>query len=63
MVSGSTSCAQGVILREAVGVVSLITPFNGPTFVSFTKLVAALAAGCTTVLKPSRVKGGGLVIG
>jgi betaine-aldehyde dehydrogenase len=31
----------------------LITPFNGPTFVSFLKLVPALAAGCTIVLKPS----------
>jgi acyl-CoA reductase-like NAD-dependent aldehyde dehydrogenase len=51
--SGSTSFSQGVILREPVGVASLITPFNGPTFVGFMKLVAALAAGCTTVLKPS----------
>jgi acyl-CoA reductase-like NAD-dependent aldehyde dehydrogenase len=52
-VSGSASFSQGVILREPVGVASLITPFNGPTFVSFMKLVPALAAGCTVVLKPS----------
>ena len=31
----------------------MIAPFNGPTFVSFLKLVPALAAGCTVVLKPS----------
>jgi acyl-CoA reductase-like NAD-dependent aldehyde dehydrogenase len=52
-VAGAPSLAQGVILREPVGVASLIVPFNGPTFVSFLKLVPALAAGCTVVLKPS----------
>jgi acyl-CoA reductase-like NAD-dependent aldehyde dehydrogenase len=52
-VSGLPALAQGVILREPTGVASLITPFNGPTFVSFMKLVPALAAGCTVVLKPS----------
>ena len=52
-VSGSESLSQGVVVREPVGVASLITPFNGPIFVSFMKLVAALAAGCTVVLKPS----------
>jgi acyl-CoA reductase-like NAD-dependent aldehyde dehydrogenase len=52
-VSGLPSLAQGVILREPVGVASLITPFNGPVFVSFLKLVPALAAGCTVILKPS----------
>ncbi|HUE61015.1 MAG TPA: aldehyde dehydrogenase family protein [Acidimicrobiales bacterium] len=52
-VAGAPSLAQGVVLREPVGVASLIVPFNGPTFVSFLKLVPALAAGCTVVLKPS----------
>ncbi len=52
-VSGPPSFSQGVILREPVGVASLITPFNGPMFVGFNKLVPALAAGCTIVLKPS----------
>jgi acyl-CoA reductase-like NAD-dependent aldehyde dehydrogenase len=52
-VSGLPSLAQGVVLREPVGVASLIVPFNGPTFVSFLKLIPALAAGCTVVLKPS----------
>jgi betaine-aldehyde dehydrogenase len=52
-VAGAPSLAQGVILREPVGVASLITPFNGPTFVGFLKLLPALAAGCTVVLKPS----------
>lgn len=52
-VSSFANFSQGVILREPVGVASLITPFNGPMFVSFLKLVPALAAGCTMVLKPS----------
>jgi acyl-CoA reductase-like NAD-dependent aldehyde dehydrogenase len=52
-ISGFPSLSQGVIRREPVGVASLITPFNGPTYVSFMKLVPALAAGCTIVLKPS----------
>ncbi|MGH2938814.1 MAG: aldehyde dehydrogenase family protein [Solirubrobacterales bacterium] len=51
--SGATQLSQGVTLREPVGVASLITPFNGPIFVSFMKLAPALAAGCTVVLKPS----------
>jgi acyl-CoA reductase-like NAD-dependent aldehyde dehydrogenase len=50
---GAAQFSQDVVLREPVGVASLITPFNGPLFVSFMKLVPALAAGCTVVLKPS----------
>jgi aldehyde dehydrogenase (NAD+) len=44
---------QGVVLREAAGVVAAITPFNYPFFVNMSKVVPALAAGCTIVLKPS----------
>ena len=43
----------GVVRREAAGVVAAITPFNYPFFVSLMKVGAALAAGCTVVLKPS----------
>jgi acyl-CoA reductase-like NAD-dependent aldehyde dehydrogenase len=52
-ISSLANFSQGVIHREPVGVASLITPFNGPMFVNFLKLVPALAAGCTVVLKPS----------
>ena len=52
-ISSLANFSQGAILREPAGVASLITPFNGPIFVSFLKLVPALAAGCTVVLKPS----------
>ena len=44
---------QGVVLREPIGVVSAISPFNYPFFVNLSKIAPALAAGCTTVLRPS----------
>lgn len=40
-------------LREPVGVVGIITPWNAPFLMALQKLSAALAAGCTVVLKPS----------
>ena len=39
--------------REPVGVVAAITPWNVPTQINLAKLAPALAAGCTTVLKPA----------
>ena len=39
------------IEREAVGVVAAITPYNYPTQINLAKLVPAIAAGCTVVLK------------
>lgn len=44
---------QGVILKEPVGVVAAITPFNFPIFLNLWKLGPALAMGNTVVLKPS----------
>lgn len=41
------------VLREAVGVVGAITPWNIPLYVSLGKLTGALLAGCTVVLKPA----------
>lgn len=40
-------------LREPVGVVGLITPWNFPLMAAVSKLGPALAAGCTVVLKPA----------
>jgi acyl-CoA reductase-like NAD-dependent aldehyde dehydrogenase len=37
----------GVVLREAIGVVSIITPWNFPFLIVSQKLPFALAAGCT----------------
>jgi aldehyde dehydrogenase (NAD+) len=42
-------------VREPVGVVAAITPWNSPLLLLGTKLFAALAAGNTIVIKPSEV--------
>jgi aldehyde dehydrogenase (NAD+) len=44
---------QRIVRREAAGVVSAITPWNYPLYLNLCKLSAALAAGCTVVLKPA----------
>ncbi|GAA0556199.1 aldehyde dehydrogenase family protein [Actinomadura livida] len=44
---------QGVMRREPCGVAALIPAYNFPLFLSVMKLAPALAAGCTTVLKPA----------
>lgn len=43
------------ILREPIGVVGMITPWNWPANQIACKVAAALAAGCSMVLKPSEV--------
>jgi len=43
------------IVREPVGVVGLITPWNWPLNQITTKVAPAIAAGCTIILKPSEV--------
>ena len=45
----------GVVLREAIGVVSMITPWNFPFLIISQKLPFALAAGCSCVVKPSEM--------
>ncbi|MCK9929205.1 aldehyde dehydrogenase [Frankia sp. Mgl5] len=45
---------QDVLLRkEPIGVVAAIVPWNMPLFLTIGKLVPALLAGCSVVLKPS----------
>jgi aldehyde dehydrogenase (NAD+) len=44
-----------LIVREPVGVVAAITPWNYPLHQVACKVAPALAAGCTVVLKPSEV--------
>ncbi|MGV0871297.1 aldehyde dehydrogenase family protein [Mycolicibacterium sp. XJ879] len=39
------------VLREPVGVVAAITPWNYPLMLNLAKIVPALASGCTVVLK------------
>jgi acyl-CoA reductase-like NAD-dependent aldehyde dehydrogenase len=46
---------NSLIVREPVGVVGCITPWNYPLHQVIAKVAPALAAGCTVVLKPSEV--------
>jgi len=41
--------------REPIGVIGMITPWNWPMNQITTKVSAAIAAGCTMVLKPSEI--------
>ena len=46
---------NSLVVRESVGVVGAITPWNYPLHQIAAKVAPALAAGCTIVLKPSEV--------
>lgn len=43
------------IRREAVGVVATITPWNYPLQMAVWKVIPALAAGCSVVIKPAEI--------
>jgi len=45
----------GIVYREPIGLVALITPWNFPFLILSQKLPFALAAGCTAVVKPSEM--------
>ncbi|KAL9224487.1 hypothetical protein vseg_000515 [Gypsophila vaccaria] len=44
---------HGYTLREPMGVIGHIIPWNFPTMMFFMKVAPALAAGCTMVVKPA----------
>jgi len=46
---------NSLVVREAIGVVGCITPWNFPLSQITLKIAPALAAGCTVVLKPSEI--------
>lgn len=46
---------NSLVLREPIGVVGCITPWNFPLNQITLKVAPALAAGCTVVLKPSEI--------
>ncbi len=51
--TNATPGAVGLILKEPVGVVAAITPWNWPLLLLLRKVGGALAAGCTMVARPS----------
>ena len=50
-----TTIGNSLIVKEPIGVVGAITPWNYPLYLIICKVGPALAAGCTVVLKPSEV--------
>jgi aldehyde dehydrogenase (NAD+) len=46
---------NSLVTREPIGVVGAITPWNYPLHQVIAKVAAALAAGCTVVLKPAEL--------
>ena len=46
---------NSLVVREPVGVVGCITPWNYPLHQICAKVAPALAAGCSVVVKPSEV--------
>ncbi|MEM6637194.1 MAG: aldehyde dehydrogenase family protein [Pseudomonadota bacterium] len=52
----------GMVLKEPIGVVAMITPWNFPFLIISQKLPFALAAGCTAVIKPSEMTSATTVI-
>jgi aldehyde dehydrogenase (NAD+) len=50
---GARLLGGGVVVRDAIGVVTAITPYNAPFLTNLSKLVPALLAGNTVILKPS----------
>jgi aldehyde dehydrogenase (NAD+) len=51
----SEEMGNSLVVREPVGVVGAITPWNYPLHQIVAKVAPALVAGCTVVLKPSEI--------
>ena len=45
--------SKRLVWKEAAGVVAAITPWNFPLQINLAKIIPALAAGCTVILKPA----------
>jgi acyl-CoA reductase-like NAD-dependent aldehyde dehydrogenase len=54
--------ALGLVLKEPLGVAAFITAWNFPLLGVVNKLAPALAAGCTTVVKPSHMCSGPTIL-
>ena len=46
---------NSLVIKEPIGVVAMITPWNFPLHQIIGKVAPAIAAGCTMVLKPSEI--------
>ncbi|KAI0677764.1 succinic semialdehyde dehydrogenase [Trametes maxima] len=52
VIPSSFTQLRNVVIKQPIGVVSILTPWNFPSAMITRKLGAALAAGCTAVIKP-----------
>ncbi|HEY8369052.1 MAG TPA: NAD-dependent succinate-semialdehyde dehydrogenase [Thermodesulfobacteriota bacterium] len=52
-IPASVTTKRLVVLRQPIGVVAAITPWNFPSAMITRKIAPALAAGCTVVVKPA----------
>ena len=50
-----TQVGNSLVVREPIGVVGAVTPWNYPLYLIVCKVGPALAAGCTIVLKPASI--------
>ncbi len=55
VIPGHQADKRLLVLKQAVGVVAAVTPWNFPAAMVTRKVAPALAAGCTVVLKPSEL--------
>jgi acyl-CoA reductase-like NAD-dependent aldehyde dehydrogenase len=53
--------AIGLVLREPIGVVGIVTPWNYPLVIGSERMPWALGAGCTVVIKPSEFTSGSTI--
>jgi len=53
MIPAPVASKRFFVLKEAVGVVAVVTPWNFPAAMIARKIAPALAAGCTVVAKPA----------
>lgn len=53
VIATSVPGARGTVLREPVGPVAAFSPWNLPAFMPARKMAAALAAGCSCIIKPA----------
>ncbi|EPY27895.1 succinate-semialdehyde dehydrogenase (NADP+) [Strigomonas culicis] len=55
IIGGPRHGVQTTVLKEPIGVVGIVTPWNFPSSMITRGVGGALAAGCTVVLKPSEL--------
>ncbi len=53
VIAAPVNSKRYIVLREAVGVVAVVTPWNFPAAMITRKIAPALAAGCTVLAKPA----------